>query len=137
MKMFVAVLALFTAFTTHALELQIQECKFGKSMIEFMPSPTLSAVLKKEVNGALVYKVKYKRGTMLTGPKDDMAIVEEISNNKLQINFFQQDEEGIFYLPTTINVDLLSPTSADEPVIIFNSKLWNGLPVKGKCTLNF
>ena len=138
MKKLIALLTLLTAFAAHSVELQMQECTFGTSTMDFMPSQTLTSILKKKVKGAVVYKVKYKIGNVDAGPKEDLAIVKELSNKSLEVKFFELDEqEKLIYKKYVVSVYLSSPTKTERPIIIFSSSLYDDMPFKGKCSLMF
>lgn len=138
MKKLIAILTLLSAFAAHAVDLQLQECTFGSSTMDFMPSQTLTSILKKRVKGAVIYKVKYKVGQTEAGPKDDLAFVKELPNKSLEVKFFELDEnDKIIYKKYGVSVYLTSPTDTDRPVIIFSSSLNDDMPFKGKCSLMF
>lgn len=138
MKKIIALLTLLCAFSTHAVELNLQECTFGTSTMDFMPSQTLTSILKKKVKGAVVYKVKYKIGQTQAGPKEDLAFVKELSNKSLEVKFFELDEnDKIIYKKYVVSVYLTSPVKTERPIIIFSSSLYDDMPFKGKCSLMF
>lgn len=138
MKKLIALITLLTAFTAHSVEITLQECTFGTSTMDFMPSQSLSLILKKKTKGAVVYKVKYKIGQTDAGPKEDLAFVKELANKSFDVKFFELDDnDKIIYKKYIVNVDLTSPTSTERPIIIFSSRLFDGMPFKGKCSLSF
>ena len=138
MKTLFAVMTLLMSFMTFAQELQLDECQFGKNSISFTPTSTLTAFLKKEVNGSIVYRVKYKSGRIENGPKDDLAFVKYLNNKILEVNFFEHDDvDGIVLKNFRVTVYLTAPKKTERPLIIFNSSLNEELPVKGQCSLMF
>lgn len=138
MKKIIAIMTLLCAFTASAVELQLQECTFGTSTMDFTPSATLTAMLKKNVKGAVVYKVKYKIGQTDAGPKEDLAIVKELKNKSLEVKFFEYDlNDGIHYKNYVVSVYLTSPVQTQRPLIVFSSSLNDQMPFKGKCGLSF
>lgn len=136
MKKFIAILTLLCAFAANAVELELHECKFGRNVIDFMPSPMLSAILNKELKGALVYKVKYKLGSNVVGPKTDLAVIDELPSKTLAVSFFEyDDQDGIVYSRNKIMIDLREPVKLDGPAILFTSELNDLTAPRGKCTL--
>lgn len=138
MKKLIALLTLIMAFSASAVDLNLQECTFGTSTMEFMPSQALTMILKKKTKGAVVYKVRYKIGNVEAGPKEDLAFVKELSNKSLEVKFFELDEsDKIIYKKYVVSVFLSSPTKTERPIIIFSSTLNDDMPFKGKCSLMF
>lgn len=134
MKKIIPILGLLTAFSSYAVELQLQECVFKRTTIDFTPSSALTAMLRNEVKGAIVYKVKYKNGQFQTGPKTDLAVIDELPSKTLAVTFFEHDEEdGIVYSKNTISIDLKSPVGTDAPLILFSADMNDDRAPKGKC----
>ena len=138
MKTFIPVMTLLMSFMTFAQELQLDECQFGKNSISFTPTSTLTSFLKKEVDGSVVYRVKYKTGMIENGPKKDLAFVKVLNNKILEVNFFEHDDEdGIMLKNFRVTINLSAPKRTEGPLIIFNSSLYEDIPVKGQCSLMF
>lgn len=138
MKKLLLTLSLLSAFTANASELQLHDCKFDFTTTEFTPSAALTSILNKEVKGAVVYKVKYKTGSVQVGPKTDLAVVDQLSSKNLVISFFDLDQEdGVVYTNNTISIDLASPLSVDAPVINFAADLNDEDATEGSCNLSF
>lgn len=136
MKKLLSLLTILGAFSAHAGELQLQECTFKKLSIDFTPSAALTTMLKKEVKGAVVYKVKYKQGQFQTGPKTDLAVIDQLPSKTLAVTFFEHDQEdGIVYSGNTISIDLKSPVGTDAPLILFSANMSDPTAPKGKCAL--
>lgn len=133
----ILVLASVSSFAG-ATELQLHECSFKGTKMDFTPSTALTGFLKKEVKGAVVYKVKYKKGSTAVGPRTDLAVIDTSRSQLLTIMFFEHDEEdGIVYSKNVVAVDLKSPVSVDAPVIKFEAALNDEDVTEGKCLLSF
>lgn len=135
-KLLIGILTLGTV-SAYATEIQLQECKFGNTQMVFTPSAALTKLLKNEVKGSVVYKVQYRVGPLVVGPKTDLAVVDELPSKTLAVSFFDHDEEdGVNYLKTRVSIDLKSPIGIDAPVVIFESELNDELNTEGTCSLS-
>lgn len=138
MKSMIIILTLLLNFVVHAQELQLDECKFGTSTMSFTPNSALTALLKKDVKGAVVYRVKYRIGSMEAGPKTDLAFIKVLNNRHLQVNFFEHDEQdGVVLKNYLVTVYLSAPRKTERPIIVFNSSLYDEQPFKGECSLKY
>jgi hypothetical protein len=134
MKYFLSLLTLMGAFSAYSAELQLQECKFKNLTIDFIPSSALTAMLSKEVKGSIVYKVKYKQGQLATGPKTNLAVIDELPGKNLEVTFFEHDnEDGIVYSGNSLSIDLKSPVATDAPLILFSANMSDAKATKGRC----
>ena len=138
MKVFIAGMLVLASVSSFAgvSELQLHECSFKGTRMEFTPSAALTGLLKQEVKGAVVYKVQYKKGSTAVGPRTDLAVIDKLPSKSLAITFFEHDEEdGIVYSQNRVSIDLKSPVSVDAPVIVFESELNDEDGTEGKCSL--
>lgn len=134
MKKLIGLMFILGAFSAQAAELQLQECKFKNLTIDFTPHSALTAMLRNEVRGAIVYKVKYKQGQFQTGPKTDLAVIDELPGKNLSVTFFEHDaEDGIVYSGNSLSIDLKSPVATDAPLILFSANMSDAKATKGKC----
>lgn len=137
MKKFIFALSFLAAFNASATELLIDNCKFAETTMDFTPSSALTALLQNEVNGSVVYKVNYKKGSFQTGPKNDLAVIDEVSNDTLVVSFFDLDGDSIHFLKPTVTINLDTPVSVDAPVIGFEAGLNDEDATEGVCELLF
>lgn len=135
-KLLIGLMALGT-FSAYATETLLQECKFGNTQMVFTPSAVLTKLLQKEVKGSVVYKVQYRVGPFIVGPKSDLAVVDELPSKNLGVSFFEHDEEdGVVYSKAQVSIDLKAPIGIDAPVVLFEAELNDEVNTEGVCSLS-
>lgn len=133
--LFVALLTLGTSFA-QANDLRLDSCKFGKLSLDFTPNSALTALLKNEVKGSVVYKVKYMFKGKEVGASQNFAVIDELPSKTLGVVLFTFMDNEISYLDNKLSIDLKEPVSIDAPLINFKSviEVVEG-PIEGKCGL--